>query len=147
MGQMVWDALADNSDLIARVNAGQTPGGPAIVMASQLARILEIEEVLVMGGVEATSQEGATDAFEFIAGADTGVLVSYVAPTPGIMVPSSTYTFAWTGHLGANAEGGTISTMRMDTLRADRLEIEMAFDMKLVAPDMGYFIPNVLNAV
>lgn len=148
MGQMVWDAVADNADFIDRVNAGQTPGGPAVVQASTLAAILGIQQISVIGGVEATSQEGeATDVLNFIGGGDTGVLVSYASPTPGLMMPSSIYTFAWTGHLGANAEGGVIKTFRMDPIEADRVEIQIALDMKLIAADMGYYIPNVLNAV
>ena len=145
MGQAVWDKLADNADLLDRVNQGQTPGGPAVVQAGALARILEIDQVLIMGGVETTSQEGDTDVQAFIGGTDTGVLVSYVAPNPGIMMPSSLYTFAWTGHLGANAEGGVMKTMRMDPLEFDRVEIQIAFDMKLIASDLGYYIPDVLT--
>ena len=36
--------------------------------------------------------------------------------------------------------------MRMPLLKADRVEIEMAFDMKLVGPDLGFYYTNVLNA-
>jgi hypothetical protein len=146
LGQKVWDlGLADNPDMISRVNQGQTTGPAMTVQATTLSSVLGVDRVLVMGGVEATSQEGAAvQNFDFIGPGDSGVLIAYIAPSPGIMQPSALYTFAWTGHLGANAEGGAISTFPLVRLKADRVEIEMAIDIKQVAPGAGYFIPNVL---
>ena len=146
LGQRPWNAIIDNPDFISRVSGGQTPGGPAVVAANTLAAILEIDEVLVLSAIENVAQEGAADSLGFIAGNDTGALISYAATNPGLMMPSAMYTFTWNGYLGANAEGGVINTMRMPLLKADRVEIEMAFDMKLVGPDLGFYYTNVLNA-
>jgi hypothetical protein len=60
------------------------------------------------------------------------------------LVPSAGYTFSWTGLLGSGAEGGRISKFRMEHLKADRIELEQAFDLKLVAADLGYFFNTVV---
>jgi hypothetical protein len=144
IGQGVWDVLVDHADLIDRVKYG-TQTQVSTFDTSELAAILKVPNVLVMGGVEATNQEGDTAAYDFIAQTDSGVLIAYVNPNPGIMMPSALYTFAWTGHLGANAEGGAVASFPMRELKSDRIEIEMAIDVKQIAADMGYFIPDVLG--
>lgn len=145
MGQAVADKLFDNSELIDRVKYG-TQQQVSTFDTSELSALLKVPNVLVMGGVETTSQEGlATDTYDFIASTDSGVLICYVNPNPGIMMPSALYTFAWTGHLGANAEGGAVSMFDLRELKSTRVEIEMAIDMKLIASDLGYFIPDVLT--
>ena len=54
------------------------------------------------------------------------------------MTPSGGYTFSWTGAIGAGDSGGRISRFRLEQLKSDRVEIEMAFDQKLVSADLGY---------
>ena len=143
VGQAVWDVLVDHGDTVDRVKYG-TQNQVSTFDTSELAAILKVPNVLVMGGVESTLAEGDVDTFDFIGQTDSGVLVAYVNPNPGIMMPSALYTFAWTGHLGANAEGGAVSMFPMRELKSERVEIEMAIDIKQIAADMGYFIPNVL---
>lgn len=144
MGQAVADALFDNSQLIDRVKYG-TQTGVSTFDTSELSALLKVPNVLVMGGVENTAQEGLTGSYDFISGTDSGVLIAYVNPNPGLMTPSALYTFAWTGHLGANAEGGAISMFDLRELKSTRVEIEMAVDIRQIAPDLGYFIPDVLT--
>ena len=88
VGQRVWNAISDSADFINRVNSGQTPGGAAVVQANTLAQILQIDEVLVLQAVENTAQEGDTDVYGFIGGADTGALISYASTSPGLMQAS-----------------------------------------------------------
>lgn len=144
MGQAVADALFDNSELIDRVKYG-TQSQVSTFDTSELSALLKVPNVLVMGGVESTNLEGDTAVYDFIANTDSGVLLAYVNPNPGLMTPSALYTFAWTGHLGANAEGGAVSMFDLRELKSTRVEIEMAIDVKQIAPDMGYFIPDVLT--
>jgi len=71
-------------------------------------------------------------------------LLCYAAPSPGIMTPSAGYTFSWVGHTGAGPNGNVISKFRLDRQRADRVEIEFAFDHKLVSSALGYFWDTVV---
>ena len=62
------------------------------------------------------------------------------------MTPTAGYTFSWTGLLGNGAEGNRIKRFRMEPLGSDRVEIEISFDQKLVAPDLGFFFEEVVAA-
>jgi hypothetical protein len=60
------------------------------------------------------------------------------------MTPSAGYIFAWTGVSGGL--GATIGTsqFRMESLKANRVEAEVAFDNKVVASDLGYFFASAV---
>jgi hypothetical protein len=70
-------------------------------------------------------------------------LFCYVTPNPGPQEPTAGYTFAWRGV--SDGAGLTVGTtrFRMPELRADRVESQMAWDFKVVAKDMGYYVPDV----
>lgn len=144
LGAKTWQVLQDNADFVDRVNAGQTPNGPAIVNLAALASILELEEVMVSTAVRNTAAEGATEATGFIAGANDALLV-YTTGAPSIEQPTGGYTFAWTGLFGAGAAGNRINNIRADLLKSNRIECEMAFDQKLVAAELGVFFDAVTS--
>jgi hypothetical protein len=107
-----------------------------------LARMFDIERVLVSKSVKATNAEGATGAYSFTTGKTA--LLAHVAPSPGILTPSAGYTFSWTGvSQGLGLTIGT-STFRLESLRATRVEAELAFDNKVVAQDLGYFWNSIV---
>lgn len=143
MGRAVWDALLDHPDIVDRIKYGQTPGSPALTNAQILAQIFAVDRVLVSNAVENTVQEGLTNSFSFIAGKHC--LLCYSAPSPGLMTPSAGYTFSWTGFMGATAMGFRIKRFRMDMRNADRIEIDMSYDQKLVSADLGYQWINIVT--
>lgn len=142
VSEPVWAKLQDHPDIVDRVKAGQTPGGPAMVTRQAVAAILELEELLVMGAVENTAAENQTGVFSFIGG--KSALLMHRTPRPGLMVPTAGYTFAWTGLFGAGAEGNRIKRYRWEILSSDMIECEMAFDIKVTATDLGYFFASVI---
>ena len=121
----VYNVLVDHADIIGRLDRGQTTG-PARAMRESLAALFELDEVMVMGGVQNSADEGVTDDFEFIGGKHA--LLAYRPPSPGIMVPAAGYTFNWTGYAASVADGVEISRFRMEHLKSDRIEGEMAWD-------------------
>lgn len=142
IGRHVYDSLLDHPDIVGRIDRGQTSGA-AIVLRQNLAALFEMDEVLVMDAVENAAVEGATNSHAFIGGKHA--LLAYAAPSPGLMVPSAGYTFSWNGLLGGGALGSRIKRMRMEHLESDRIEIEMAFDQKKVAADLGSFFLNAVS--
>lgn len=142
LGRRVYDALLDHPDFVDRVKYGQTANGAAIVNAQILAQLFEVDEVLVMSSIENTAAQGVSAAHSFIGG--KRALLCYAAPEPGIMTPSAGYTFSWTGFLGAGAEGNRIRSFRQEQKSSDRVEIEMAFDQKLIAADLGFFWDTIV---
>lgn len=143
LGRAVYDTLLDHPSIIDRIKYGQTAPGAAMTSDQILAQLLGVEEVLVMNSIENTAKEGQTAAHSFIGGKKA--LLTYSAAAPGLMTPSAGYTFSWTGLLGAGAEGNRIRQFRMEAIGADRVEIDMCFDLKLVGSDLGYFFNSIVG--
>ncbi len=139
MGEEVWSVLQDHPDFLERIKFTQT----AIVVTSLLAAVLGVDEVLIAGGVQNISIEGAAEDMQFIFG--KSVLLVYAAPRAGLLTPTGGYTFAWTGLFGAGALGTRTMRFRMEHLKSDRVESEMAYDQKVVAPEMGSFMVGVIS--
>ena len=139
MSYKVMSALMDNSDIVDRIKYTSTDS----VSEELLARLFGVDRVLVMAGTYNTAAEGATAAYSQIG--DKDVLVAYVAPTAGLMVPSAGYTMLWNGVSQGFGTSTAVARYRMDTLRADRIEIESAWDTKIVSSSLGYFFNNVTS--
>lgn len=142
LGRQVFDILVDHPDIIGRLNAGQTPNGPAMANKANLAALFEVDEILIMDAIQNTAEEGQTATHDFIGGKNA--LLSYRPRTAGLMTPSAGYTFSWTGRFGAGNDGMRIKRFRMEPIESDRIEIAMAYDQKLIAADLGaYFLAIV----
>ena len=142
LGRPVFDALLDHSDIVGRLDRGQT-SGPVVVMRENLAALFELEQVLVMDAIHNTADEGLTASHSFIGGKHA--LLCYAAPSPGIMTPSAGYTFSWTGYAGASNDGVRIKRFRMEELAGDRVEGEMAFVQKRISADLGAFFEGIVQ--
>jgi len=142
LGYPVYKALVNHPDFVDRVKAGQTPGGAAIVDTAEMAQIFKVPTVVVMRGIENTAKEGASASHSFIGGKDA--LLVYAPPAPGLMTPSAGYIFSWTGYVGAGPAGQRIKRFRMENLASDRVEVEIAFNMKLISADLGAFWDGVV---
>ncbi len=146
LGRAVYDTLIDHPDIVDRIKYGgqaaSGSGNPAKVSKEALQSLFEIEEILVMNGIQNTAKEGQTNSHSFIGGSNA--LLTYAAPTPGLMVPTGGYTFSWTGYLGASEGGARVSRFRMEHLKSDRVELEIAFQQKLVSAELGYFFSAII---
>lgn len=142
LGREVYDALLDHPDIVGRLDRGQTVG-TAMVLRQNLAELFELDEILVMDAIENTANEGAANVHAFIGGKNA--LLVYTPPSPGLMIPSAGYTFTWNGLLGGGSLGTRISRFRVDLLKSDRIEIEMAFDQKQVAADLGFMLLGAIT--
>lgn len=133
LGYDVYRWLKNHPDLLDRFKYTTSENMTADIMA----RVFDVDRVLVARAIKNTAVEGATASFSFVHG--KSALLAYVAPNPGLMTPSAGYTFAWRGVSdGLGATIGT-SSFRMPELRSDRIESQMAWDNKIVAADLGYF--------
>ena len=138
LGYDVFRTLKNHPDIVDRIKytSSQT------VTADMLAAMFDVPRVIISKAVKATNNEGATAAYSFTSGKKA--LLCHVAPTPGLLTPSAGYSFSWTGVSGGL--GATIGTsqFRMESLKADRIEAEMAFDNKVIASDLGWFWDSVV---
>jgi hypothetical protein len=132
MGGEVWDVLKDHPDILERIKYTQK----GIITQDLVAQVFGLQKLVVMDAVYNTGVEGAANSFSQVLG--KYALLCYTAPTPSLLAPTAGYIFAWSGYGGRNANGVTISRIRNDLTKCDRIEGEMAYDMKVIATDLGY---------
>jgi len=108
-----------------------------VVTAQLLARLFEVDRVLVPKSVQATNAEGATVATSLIHGKHA--LLCYSAPSPAIEMPSAGYVFAWKGVSGNLGITAAIKKYRLEQLNSDRVEGMMSWTNKVVSAQLGYF--------
>ena len=134
VGWQVWRQLKNHPDFREQIKYtsadNMTPGMGA--------RMLEIDNFIIASSISATNDEDATAAYDFNFG--KSAWIGYVNPNPGLLAPSAGYTFAWNGVSGSLGEDVGISSIDMPLKKATRIEGEVAFDNKVVATDLGYFI-------
>lgn len=135
----VHEVICNNATVLDRIKYTQK----GIVTEDLLAALFKVEKYLVVQAIEDTAAEGVTASMDFLF--SKKALLVYAAPNPSIMMPSGGYIFSWQGLFGAGAQGARISSFRMEHLKADRIEGEMAFDMKLVGSDLGAFFTGVMS--
>lgn len=135
----VHRALKNNAAILDRFKYTQK----GVLTAEILAMLFGVDRYIVAKATNNLAEEGKVANMKFIYG--DGALLCYSNPTPSIMQPSAGYTFSWRGYLSATALGSRMKKFRMDHLESDRLEIDMAFDMKQTGADLGGFFDQVLT--
>lgn len=142
LGFEVYQKLIRHPDIIDLIKYGAGPGNPAIANEAALAKIFGVQRVIVSKSVKNTAakipgQVNFTGALT----AGKNALLCYVNPSPGIMEPSSGYSFMWKGI--SRGIGTTIAAYRIPTpllgIGSVRIEAEVAFANKLIGADLGIF--------
>jgi hypothetical protein len=135
----VWDAIQDHPDFVDRVKYTSKDS----ITPEMIAQALELERVLIAGGVVNTAAEGQTASMSFIQGKHA--LLAYVNPTPEPEMPSAAYTFGWTGMVEGAPAGVVISELPRDPkTKVDRIEGESAWDMKATGADLACFFSGMV---
>ena len=88
---------------------------------------------------------GADDDFQYIVD-ENSFWIGYVEPQPRMDAPTAIARFAWTGLIPGvmNKMGGVITRGRDDRAYSDWIHSRNAFDIKVVAPDLGLFFTNAV---
>jgi hypothetical protein len=140
MTPAVFYSLKNHPDILDRIKYTQK----GIVTADLLATLFEVDNFYVAWSVVNTANQGANDDIGFVMGKH--MLLAYVNPRPAIKKPSAGYVFAWTGLMGAGAFANRMVRIPMDMLGigTERIEGEMAFDVKVIAQDLGVFFKDIV---
>nr|BAL52631.1 hypothetical conserved protein [uncultured prokaryote] len=136
-----YEALRNHPLVLDRVKFGGAPGNPATVNAQALAQLFDVEEVVIGQAVVNLANEDGTPNIQFVM--PKSALLVYRQRQPSLMKPSAGYIFAWEDY-AQNAYGIAIKRFRMEHLESDRIEGTLAFDAKIVAPDLGAFFRNTV---
>ncbi len=129
----VRDCLIDHPDILGR----KVPTSSDVPDEAFLASVLGVERVLVGETIYATNKENGTAATSFQFGKNA--LLTYTAPSPGLRTQSAAYTFAWKGVSGGLGLTAGVKRFRLEQIESDRVEINMAWDNKVIDSALGYF--------
>jgi len=143
MSYDVRQALDTNPAVIDRIkySGGIGNNTPVVVNDMALAQVFGVDEVIVSTAIYNTAKEGEAHSGAFIAAGK--VLVSYSPTSPSIFDLSAGYIFSWSGLLGSQ-DGMRVKKFRMEQLESDRIEIQTAWDMKLVSNGAGVLLYDVV---
>ena len=146
VGKEVRDTLVNHPDVLARLNGGATVTNTALVTDAKLAEIFEVENFYVMEAVKNGAAEGLAESNAFIGGKHA--LLVHTPRTAGLMTPAAGVTFAWNNIPGVANLGITVESYSDDALRrqqvAEHIQVKMAYDMKVVGADLGYFFKDII---
>jgi len=140
VSQFVHDQLTQHPLILERYKYTSSDS----ITPQMLARLFEVERYVIATAVQATSQEGQTITTAFILG--KSALLCYVPPAPGLMTPSSGYSFVWKGLTGLNDMGVATARIPMNWLGVgtERIEGYFSWDMSVVGNDLGYFFSSAV---
>jgi len=146
IGAYVLQALRNHAEILDRIKYTER----GIVTEDLIASLFGVQKILVSYATFTQSPEfqdpavtEANASYSFIGGGKSALLC-YTPSSPSVMEPAAGYTFTWNGYLGGNRRGIRIKNFRMENIASDRIEGEMTYDMKVVAPDMGVFWSNAV---
>lgn len=143
IGRDVLATLRNHPDLIDRINYTGT-GGRGGIDEAILAQVFGVERVLVARAVKNTAAEGQTAVYAKLSAAKD-VFLCYSAPNPGLMVPTAGYTFSWNNIPGGQPGSPVAVTRYRDQPKAsDVVEVQTAYDNKIVAPELGVFLSGAI---
>jgi hypothetical protein len=114
---------------------------PAIMTEDLIAKALGLEKILIGKAVYMSSAEGATDALGYVFGKHA--LVSYVAPSVGLMTPTAAAIFSFTGMTG----GFDPAVERVPDRRthADYFQAYSCYDDKIISADLAAFFNGIIS--
>jgi hypothetical protein len=139
----VYQALRLHPGVIDRIK--YTMGAEARNINEQLlAAAFDVDEVLVSKAVYNTSQEGVAGSYSFVMG--NHALLAHRTAAPSLQEASAGYIMSWTNVYGAGNNMGVASwQVPMPVLGPNTIRIEaaMAFDMQVIAPEVGYFFSGI----
>jgi hypothetical protein len=138
MGKAVFNALKNHPTIIDRIKY-TTENIPTTAL---LAALFDVDRVLVATSLVNTAVEGQNKNIAYNFG--KSVLLTHSAPAPGLLTPSAGYTFVWNGV--SDGQGLSVGTksFRMEENAALRIESQMAWDNKVVAPELGVFMATAV---
>ncbi len=146
LGAGVRRVLRSHPDIADRIKYTQT----GIADEDVLSKLFEVPNVLVARSVYTSSAENigaaSTETFAYIVDPNS-MLLAYIEPNPGLDSPTAIANFAWTGLIPGvtNTIGGVVERGRDDRAHTDYFQARMAWDLKIVAADLGVFFYGAVS--
>ncbi len=133
----VFNALSDHSQVLDRIKYSER----GVVTEDILAAVFGVSRVLVAGGLTNAAAEGLTLNPGTIW--DDTVILAHVENVQDLSAPNFGRTFAWRQFTGP--DGLQTFTYRQDEIDSDVQRVRQHCDEKLVGPECGYLLTDVLS--
>lgn len=143
LGATVAERLLTNSQIIGRLNNGQTPGGPADASLMDLAKLFKVKRVVVADAVYNSALQGATASRGFILNSKSAWL-GYVAPVMTKLTLTSGATITWK-KLAGNDQGVRVYRRFSEDYRSHLIEIFHDDVQKIVSSSLGTFFDGIVQ--
>jgi hypothetical protein len=142
LGAKVKRVLRSHADIADRIKYTQTGIADEAILAS----LFDVETVITARSIYNAANQGATDDLNFIVD-EKNAWLGYIERNPAIDSPTAAATFAWTGLIPeqTNEMGGVIERGRIDRAHSDYFQGRTAWDIAVVAADLGAFFNDVVT--
>ncbi len=131
LGQDVYKALKVHPSLLERIKYSQM----GVVTTELMARLFDIDKILVGSAIYNSSREGVTASYSYIWG--TYALLCYVTPRPALESPSLGYILTFKDRVA--------NRYREDQEHSDVFEVLENSDEIVCAADAGYLLSSVVS--
>ncbi len=128
----VYRKLKNHPDFVDRVKYTSSES----ITLAMMAKWFEVDRLLISKAIFNSAPEGQTANLGFLAGKHAWF--GYVNPSPALEMPSAGYVFVWKGVSDGLGTNIGITRFRMQNIKSDRVEGEIAWANKVVASDCGY---------
>lgn len=136
MGEIVFDALKVNAQILARIQYTETMTLAAV--EGLLAAVLGFDNLFVGRAVYNSANSGQTASLAAII--DDDALVTVVKPGTDMFTASGLKTFTW----AAGGGEGSARTYRDDESDSDIVKHKEQWDQKLISSSLGYFFSDIV---
>lgn len=134
----IFFALKNHPSVLDRIKYTQK----GMVTIELLSSLLDLK-IVQFATVVNTAAENLTDTLAPLQ--RNLFLLAYAAPEPSKEVPSAGYTFQWTGRFGAESMGTRVDKIPVPLKKAQRVEVESAYQYAQVCRDLGILGVSVLQ--
>jgi len=143
MGRRVFRYLKNHPAIKARIQYVER----AIVTNDLLATLFDVDKVLIPGGIVYNGNEGQAEDMtkaSWILDSNSMLMV-YSAPSVGLKTVTAGATFIWTNLVPGGGLTAVVNRGREERKHSDWFEVRLAYDMEMMAPDLGIFVQNAIN--
>jgi hypothetical protein len=143
LGRDVLATLRNHPDVMDRIKyTGE--GGRTGVDEAILAGVFGVDRVIIARAIKNTAAEGQTASYSKLSIAKDAFLC-YSAQNPGLMTPTAGYQFVW-NQIPGGQPGAPVAVKRYrdEPKASDVIEVQSAYDNKVVAPELGVFLSGAI---
>jgi hypothetical protein len=135
-----WNALTECTQILNRINGGATSDMPARVQMQLVAGLLELDKIIICGGLKDTAKQGQN-----YVGADiwdtTRAQVAYINPASNLFDINLVNAYNWEGD-GGSFEF-TIESFWDEKIRRNCIRGRRQIGVKVEYPECGHLLTNV----